>query len=49
MVMNSEGATNKIPTGMLCSSLTYKVPGYLKVVFFELKILSSLLYCFWGL
>lgn len=36
-------------SGMLRSSLTYKVPGYLKVVFFELKKLSSLLYCLWSL
>lgn len=34
---------------MLRCSLTYKVPGYLKVVFFKLKILSSLLDCLWGL
>lgn len=31
------------------SSLTNKVPGYMKVVFFEFQKLSSLLYCLWWL
>lgn len=36
-------------SGMLHCSLTYKVPGYLKVVFLELEILSGLFHCLWGL
>lgn len=48
-VVMKQNVSSKMNSGMLCCSLTYKVPGYLKVVFLELEILSGLLHCLWGL